>query len=374
MTELRDEKEKLAALRELTPRQLEVLKLTCQALTQKDIGDKLAITTDAVGKHMANIYVKLKIAGEPDGNTVVEKQNVDPRVYLLVEYCPLLSKLDDPSLLVTAEVFIEEDEDESDASEPQPDLSNWKTWAIGGVGFVTIAALILIVILRPWSANSIASVTPTATSTPTVTATTTATPTPTSTPTLTPSSTNSATATASPTKTPTPVPLSISCGQSVLVSHVFPQFMGKVPFWGPVENPIITDYFLCEGVTDPDPVRSDPGVLQVVYWSTGNRDDFAFFGLALDGFDASAFQELCLKAYASRPNQAFWLKMKDINDYEGQVEVVVRGTDSWLPQCVDLEQYASQGVDLRKLENISLGFDVLLGDAELWLDDFELIE
>ena len=361
-----DVQEKIAKLRELSPRQLQVLKLSCQKLSQDKIAKELEIKTGTVKKHMQNIRIKLRISGIPDGGTVVEREDVDAREYLLLEYCPLLQQL----------AASEEGSENSQEVVPPPQTSrglpspSWIVFAIfGGAGIVLIAFIIFGIFFR----GIIDGITPTPTTTPTITVTATSTFIPTNPPTLTPSPTNTATATPTPTSTPTftPVPPAIACGQSIIISNIFPQLTGQEPFWGPFENPTFAAYFTCEGVTDPDSVRSDPGVLRIVYQNTGNRNDFGYFGIGLNVFDASQFSELCFLIYANNPNQAFWLKVKDIHQIEGQIEVNVDVPNKWHLQCFDLNEYASQDVNLSQLENISLGFDPILGSVELWFDDFE---
>ena len=50
-------------LEELTPRELEILKLIEQGLSNKEIAQKLVISPQTVKRHASNIYSKLGISG-----------------------------------------------------------------------------------------------------------------------------------------------------------------------------------------------------------------------------------------------------------------------------------------------------------------------
>jgi DNA-binding NarL/FixJ family response regulator len=47
---------------ELTPRELEVLRLIAQGLRNREIAQKLVISEKTVGNHVSNIFTKLQVA------------------------------------------------------------------------------------------------------------------------------------------------------------------------------------------------------------------------------------------------------------------------------------------------------------------------
>jgi hypothetical protein len=69
----------------LTERQREVLRLFCDGLTYKTIGEKLFIAVPTVKSHMGNIYVKLDLFDLPPPKR---------RIRIAEQYCPLLRDVD----------------------------------------------------------------------------------------------------------------------------------------------------------------------------------------------------------------------------------------------------------------------------------------
>ena len=131
--------------------------------------------------------------------------------------------------------------------------------------------------------------------------------------------------------------------------------------------------FLCEGVRDI--VHSDPVAVRIEYHIVRDTDGFGYFGIGtLGGYDATRFNQICLWAYATQPDQAFRLKVKDTRERERGVDVTVRGINEWSQICVDLDNFSNQGVDLSQLDNINLSFEEANGSATVWVDDFELVE
>lgn len=198
---------------------------------------------------------------------------------------------------------------------------------------------------------------------PTATATATPVPTDTPAPTDTPPPSPTATETPTPTPSPTPVPTlePVACANFRVAAGVFPDFATGETFVS-----ANTDYFTCEGVDDPLGERER--VVHVDYEVTGNRDDFGSMGFVLGEYDASTFEQLCVSTHALEPQQAVWLKLKDVNGNEGRARLDVPG-GGWSEQCVPLSVYADQGVDVTRLENVSVGFDQELDSIEVWLDD-----
>jgi len=74
-------------LSKLTERQREVLRLFCDGLDYKSIGEKLFIAVPTVKTHMGNIYIKLDLDHLPPA---------ERRVKLIEKYCPLLRKAELP--------------------------------------------------------------------------------------------------------------------------------------------------------------------------------------------------------------------------------------------------------------------------------------
>ena len=54
-------KDAIAKLNSLTPRQQEVLKLFCEGISYKEIGETLFIAENTIKTHMGNIYEKLDL-------------------------------------------------------------------------------------------------------------------------------------------------------------------------------------------------------------------------------------------------------------------------------------------------------------------------
>lgn len=182
------------------------------------------------------------------------------------------------------------------------------------------------------------------------------TPTPTPTPTDTPTSTS------------TPEP--IACLHPSITGHVFPQLKdepGQFPFYGPLEESL--EVFLCQGVYDI--VHSPPVSVRIEFHSTGSK--FGYWGIGTpNGYDASQFHEICFWAYVEQPDQAFRLKFRDLDDVEKGVQIIVEQARQWARICTEMSKFSDQGVQLNRLENINLGFELSTSSATVWVDDFEL--
>jgi len=89
-------------LSELTEREREVLRLFCDGLDYKAIGEKLFIAVPTVKTHMGNIYIKLGLCDLPPAKR---------KIVLAEKYCPLLRKAELPP----------GPPDETDEPEPVPE-------------------------------------------------------------------------------------------------------------------------------------------------------------------------------------------------------------------------------------------------------------
>ena len=83
-------------LSSLTERQREVLRLVCDGLRYKTIGEELFITESTVKAHMGHIYMKLGIDHLPIENE---------KFAYMIEYCLPDSVLKDKLLALCAESF-----------------------------------------------------------------------------------------------------------------------------------------------------------------------------------------------------------------------------------------------------------------------------
>lgn len=188
-------------------------------------------------------------------------------------------------------------------------------------------------------------------------------PTPTATNTLIPTDTPMPTQTS--TLTPTPEP--IDCRSPAITKNVFPQLAnesGQFPFYGPLTEP----RFFCEGVYDI--FHSEPLAVRIEYRNVGTN--FGFWGIGTpNGYAATSYSEICLWAFAQKPNQSFRLKMRDTSKVEKGVILVIEEANQWKQICTDLVEFSGQGVHLDRLENVNLGFEQATSSAEVWVDDFE---
>ena len=75
------EEEAIHKLSALTERQFEVLKLVCEGLSYKLVGEELYISENTVKTHMGNIYVKLELDSLADS---------ERKIVLHQEFCPAL--------------------------------------------------------------------------------------------------------------------------------------------------------------------------------------------------------------------------------------------------------------------------------------------
>jgi hypothetical protein len=66
--------------------------------------------------------------------------------------------------------------------------------------------------------------------------------------------------------------------------------------------------------------------------------------------------------------------MKDINNREDGIIIVLQDEDNWERVCTPLTEFSDLGIQLDNLENINLGFNTDSHGAEIWVDDFELVE
>lgn len=181
------------------------------------------------------------------------------------------------------------------------------------------------------------------------------------------------TPTKAPTKSPTPTstPPPLECRHPELTAYVFPQLQdvpGQRAFYGPWEE--TEEVFECRGVYDT--VRSEPVAVRIEYHVVRGSYRHGYFGIGtLGGYDATAFSQICLWAYAEQPDQAFRVKLKDTSEAEAGVNVTVREPNKWSQICVDLAEFSDQGVKLDQLDNVNLGFEEANGNATIWVDDFE---
>jgi hypothetical protein len=177
-----------------------------------------------------------------------------------------------------------------------------------------------------------------------------------------------------PNDTATPTsPHSVWCKNPSVTQEVFPQLQSvsnQFPFYGPLNDP----NFVCQEVFDKfhdDTTHSSSASVRIEY--SGTND--GYWGISMpDGYNASAFNEICFWAYAEQPAQAFKLKMKDkrkTSHSEEGVPIIVAQVGVWQPFCTPLSKFSNLGVDLSQLENVNLGFEQFVGPAAVWVDDFE---
>lgn len=169
-------------------------------------------------------------------------------------------------------------------------------------------------------------------------------------------------ATPSPTPSPTPAQVSLGCNHPTLVDTLFPQLVDYELFYQRDEG--AEEFFVCEGIIDE--TRDGAPVLRVNYADQDDAKKFGYLGIGpLNAYDISASTNVCLLVYSDQPLQAFDLKMKDVDNIERSVSLSTTIEGDWHELCVPIEEFASQRVDVTRLENISLGFDTKLGAASL---------
>ena len=104
-----------------------------------------------------------------------------------------------------------------------------------------------------------------------------------------------------------------------------------------------------------------------------NENKFAFWGFGFpEGYNASAFQEICFSVFTEQPNQALSLNLKDKNRTEKKVTINIKNSEEWVEICTPLSKFSEQGIQLERLDNINLGFTKETGDSTIWVGDFEL--
>jgi hypothetical protein len=169
-----------------------------------------------------------------------------------------------------------------------------------------------------------------------------------------------------PADTPTAVPEPIACNLPVVTKNLFPQLadvQGQFPIYGPIDP-----RFVCEAAYGI--VHDKPLAVHIAYENVDNN--FGWWGIATpNGYDTASYSEICFWAFAQQPNQSFRLKLKDINQKEKGVIIILEEANQWKQICTDLTKFSDLGIALGRLENVNLGFEQPTGSAEIWIADFE---
>jgi len=170
------------------------------------------------------------------------------------------------------------------------------------------------------------------------------------------------------TPTPTELPEPLDCRNALITKYVFPQLESvdaQFPFYGPLDEP----RFDCQGVYAP--VRSEPVAVKLEFSQAG--ENYGFWGIGTpNGFDATMYSKVCFWAYAEKPAQNFYLQVRDTSEVEQRLLISLEKANEWTQFCKDLSEFSDLGVGLDRVENFNLGFNEVLGNVTIWVDDFEL--
>lgn len=159
---------------------------------------------------------------------------------------------------------------------------------------------------------------------------------------------------------------SLPCNHIAVTEEIFPQLKDEpdqYPIYGPINDP----NFVCRAVYSPVKYAS----LSIYIKYTNAGDNYGYWGInvAPTGYSADSYTQLCLYARTEDVLQSFYLKIKDLDGNEVQKAINVNSSN-WIEKCVDLSFYIGQGIDIKRIENINIGFDKSSGDAEVWVDYF----
>ncbi len=158
----------------------------------------------------------------------------------------------------------------------------------------------------------------------------------------------------------------LPCTAGDLSSEIFPGLNNSELFIGPPERKInAEEYFSCEVTTIPD---TQTKAIKFTYDDLKTPNKYAYFGVGpLNGFDATLFNSICIRAFSEDFNQGIWLDIKDEAGEEGRELITFEESDNEELVCVELERYANRNVNLEQLDNVNISFNNKSGTSEIWL-------